>query len=72
MAAVAAVIHGDRSLAGPRGSSREAVRHSATTPEVATAETVPCTRRQPTFGPRKTGGLPPGMDSGCVHNTPRH
>ena len=42
MAAMAAVIHGDRSLAGPRGSSREAVRHSAAAPEAASVETVLC------------------------------
>lgn len=42
MAAMAAVIHGDRSLAGLLGSSREAVRHSAGAPEVASVETAPC------------------------------
>ena len=41
MAAMAAVIHGDRSLAGPRGSSREAVRHSAAASEVGAVATVP-------------------------------
>jgi len=40
MAAMAAASHGNRSLAGPRGSSREAVRDSAAAPEVASAETV--------------------------------
>jgi hypothetical protein len=42
MAAMAAVIHGDRSLAGPWESSREAVRHSAAAPEAARFETVLC------------------------------
>jgi hypothetical protein len=42
MAAMAALSHGDRSLAGPRGPSRRAVRHSAAAPEVASVETVPC------------------------------
>ena len=42
IATMAAVIHGNRSLAGPRGSSQEAVRHSAAAPEVASVETVPC------------------------------
>lgn len=39
---MAAVIQGDRSLAAPRGSSREAVRHSAAASEAASAETVDC------------------------------
>ncbi len=41
MAVMAAVIHGNRSLAGPRGS-RKAVRDPAAAPEIASAETVAC------------------------------
>ncbi len=41
MAAMATVSHGDRSIPGPRGLSREGVRHLGAAPEVASVEIVP-------------------------------